>query len=99
MSGVLGDKYDKTYFQKQNEPITHKNEYNFLINNAKNNQKRSLNIEKVVDVILMADRAKFPKSSYKVGYDAYFSSFLSIMPQDIINNVVKLGLKLRLGNV
>ena len=77
----------------------YKNEYNFLINNAKNNQKRSLNIEKVVDVILMADRAKFPKSSYKVGYDAYFSSFLSIMPQDIIHKVVKLGLKLRLGNV
>ena len=23
MSGVLGDKYDKTYYQKQNEPITH----------------------------------------------------------------------------
>mgnify|MGYP001777744683 CR=1 FL=1 len=23
ISGVSGDKYDKTYYQKQNEPITH----------------------------------------------------------------------------
>ena len=30
MSGVLGDKYDKTYTKLKKRSITHENEYNFF---------------------------------------------------------------------
>ena len=42
MSGVLGDKYDKTYFQKQNEPITHESEYRTAIEDEKKVAEQAL---------------------------------------------------------
>ena len=77
----------------------YKKEYEYIINNARKNQNNGLNVEKVVSTIIKADKAKFPKSTYKVGMDSYFASILSKMPQDLINKVLIIGLKLRLGKV
>ena len=71
-------------------------EMRFLISNAQKNETKGLSVEKVVDVIIKADRAKNPKLSYTVGFDAFMASLVSKLPQDILNTIVKLGLKLRI---
>ncbi len=79
-----------------NNKIKYQKEYEYLIDNAKKNEKYGTNVEKVVETILKVDKAKNPKASYKVGYDSYFASFLSIMPQEVINIILKIGLKLKI---
>ena len=74
----------------------YENEMRFLINNAKKNEFNGLSAEKVVDVILKADWAKKPKLTYTVGSDACAARFISKLPQGIINNLVKFGLKCRI---
>lgn len=73
-------------------------EMRFLISNAQKNETKGLSVQKVVDVILKADRAKKPKLSYAVGKDAYFASLFALLPQGVVNTLVKFGLKKRLGN-
>ena len=72
-------------------------EMKYVIANAQKNGKSGLPAQKVVDVILKADRSKNPKLSYTVGKDAFFISLLSKLPQGIINKIVKLGIKLRIN--
>lgn len=70
-------------------------EMRFLISNARKNEKKGLPADKVVDIILKADRAKNPKLSYTVGFDAYMAELVSKLPQNIINFLVKEGIKRR----
>lgn len=70
-------------------------EMRFLIKNAQKNSKEGLSVEKVVDVIVKADRAKNPKLSYTVGKDAFWASLISKLPQGLINKLIKFGLKAR----
>ena len=74
----------------------YKNEYDYLIQNAYNNEKKGLNVNKVVSVILKADKAKNPKCTYTVGTDAFFAKLISHLPQNLLNNIIKTGLQLRL---
>lgn len=74
----------------------YENEMQFLMNNAKKNEEKGLSVEKVVDVILKADRAKNPKLSYTVGKDAKTAEFISKLPQGFVNNLIKLGLRFRM---
>ncbi len=71
-------------------------EMRYLISNAQKNETRGLSVEKVVDVILKADRARHPKLSYTVGFDAFIASIISKLPQSFINNLIKFGLKYRM---
>ncbi len=71
-------------------------EMRFLISNAKKNEAKGLSVEKVVDVILKADRAKCPKLSYTVGPDAYIASLISKLPQGFVNSIIKFGMKQRI---
>lgn len=71
-------------------------EMQFLMNNAKKNEKKGLSVEKVVDVIIRADRAKKPKLSYTVGKDAKAAEFISKLPQSLVNNFIKYGLSIRM---
>ena len=71
-------------------------EMKYVIANAQKNEKTGLPPEKVVDVILKADRKKNPKLSYTVGKDALMASILSKLPQSLINKIVKLGIKLKI---
>lgn len=74
-------------------------EMKYVIANAQKNQTKGLSAEKVVDVILKADRAKKPKLSYTVGSDAFIASIFSKLPQGIINKIVKLGMKIKIRSV
>lgn len=74
----------------------YKKEYEYLINNAKDNEKTGLKVEEVVKTILKADNSKNPKASYLVGKDAVFASIFSHLPQDIIKNILQIGLKIKI---
>ena len=71
-------------------------EMKYVIANAGRNEKNGLSPEKVVDIIIKADKAKNPKLSYTVGKDAYVASLVSKLPQDLVNKIVKLGIKIKI---
>ena len=71
-------------------------EMQFLVKNAKINELKGLSPEKVVEVILKADEAKNPKLSYTVGVDAKVAEIISKLPQDILNKIINIGIKLRM---
>ena len=71
-------------------------EMRFLIDNAQKNEKKGLPVEKVVGVILKADKARNPKLSYTVGGDAFVASLVAKLPQTWQNGLVKWGLKARI---
>ena len=67
-----------------------------MIANAQKNEKKGLPVEKVVDVILKADKAKNPKLSYTVGRDAFVASLVAKLPQTCQNRLVEWGMKARI---
>lgn len=71
-------------------------EMEFIISNARKNEEKGLSAEKVAEVILKADSAKNPKLSYIVGKDAFAANMMSKLPQNIVNSIVKFGLKTRI---
>ena len=71
-------------------------EMRFMIANAQKNEKKGLPVEKVVDVILKADKAKNPKLSYTVGRDAFVASLVAKLPQTCQNRLVEWGMKARM---
>ncbi len=73
----------------------YQNEYEYLIKNAYKNEKFGLNPDKVIKVILKADRLNNPKKSYTVGLDAKLAQILTILPQGILNKLIKTGMKLK----
>lgn len=80
------------YFEKFGE---YEKEMAYVIKNAHNNEINGLSAEKVADIIIKADNAKKPKLSYTVGKDAFMASLMAKLPQDIINYIIKQGIKLR----
>ena len=66
------------------------NESNYLKNNALRNEAKGLNVEKVVDIVVKADKSKHPKPSYCVGIDSYAASFVSKLPQTLLNKIIKM---------
>ena len=82
------------FFDKYGE---YSKEMEYVLKNAEKNQTRGLKAKDVVKVILKADSLKKPKLSYTVGTDAFFAGLVSKLPQTWINNIVKLGMKLRIG--
>ena len=73
-------------------------EMKYIIANAQNNTKKGLSVKKVVNTILQADSAKNPKLSYTVGADAFLAGIISKLPQNIINKIIKIGIKMRIKN-
>lgn len=72
-------------------------EMKFLEQNALKNGTQGLDVRKVVELVLKVDNMKNPKPSYTIGKDALFASLLSKFPQNIINNLVKKGLEVRIN--
>lgn len=70
-------------------------EMNFVIKNAQKNETKGLGVNKVVDTILKADRAKNPKLSYNVGIDSIVASYVSKLPQRFLNYIIKSSLQKR----
>ena len=75
---------------------TYEKEMKFMAENALKNGIKGLDVQKVVDAVVKADKMKNPKASYTVGLDAKISEILSRLPQDLLNKLVKTGLKARL---
>ena len=69
----------------------------YVAKNAHKNESKGLSVDKVVETILKADRAKNPKLSYTVGRDAFFAHLVSKLPQKVINSIVKLGMRTRMS--
>lgn len=74
-------------------------EMNFIAKNAQKNETKGLSVDKVVDLIIKIDSKKNPKLSYLVGKDAKFASFLSKLPQGLVNKIIRFGLKTRMKRV
>ena len=76
--------------------IGYEKEMEFIANNARKNEQKGLSSSEVVKVILKADKLENPKLSYTVGKDAFCAYLISKLPQNIINKIVLLGMKLRI---
>lgn len=70
-----------------------------LMKNAEKNAKKGLNPQKVADLVLKVASLEKPKSSYTIGFDAKFAEFVSHLPQDWINTMVRAGLKQKLSKL
>jgi NAD(P)-dependent dehydrogenase (short-subunit alcohol dehydrogenase family) len=87
---------------KENTPALencekYEKEMQYVSANARKNETAGLDVQRVVDVIIKADSVKNPKLSYLVGKDAVFASVISRLPQNVINRLVKLGMKIRMN--
>lgn len=71
-------------------------EMQFMKFNALKNTDKGLPVEKVADFIYKVAKKKKAKSSYTIGRDAKVAEILSLFPQDLINNIVKLGMRVRI---
>jgi len=71
-------------------------ELEFIKNNALKNSHKGLNVEYAAKFVQKIALSKNPKSSYTLGRDAKFAQLLSHLPQDVINKLVKFGLKQRM---
>ena len=81
----------------ENQNTKFEKEKNFLIQNAQKNSihaKNSINVAKKIAKII---ELKNPKPVYNIGLDAKISKFTRFIPQNIVNSIIKLGLKLRIN--
>ena len=74
----------------------YEDELNFVKNNALRNTNKGLSVQKAAEFIKSVALKKNPKASYTLGKDAKAAHILSYLPQDVINKVVKFGLKSRI---
>lgn len=74
----------------------YKKELEFIKNNALKNTNKGLSTEYVAKFIKKIDSLKNPKSTYTIGKDAKFAQFLSILPQDLVNKIIKFGMQIRI---
>lgn len=70
-------------------------EMNFMVNNARKNQEKGLDVNEVVKLIVKIDSMANPKPSYTVGKDAKAAEIISHFPQGLINKLVRYNLKRR----
>ncbi len=71
-------------------------EMNYMVKNARKNQRHGLDVSKVVDLIAKIDEDKNPKPSYTIGLDAKIAQIISLLPQQWINKIVKYKLSISL---
>lgn len=76
-----------------NNSVDYKNESEYLKNNALDNEKHGLSVNKVVKTAVKADKLKNPKPSYCVGIDSIGASFVSVLPQSVQNKIINFKLK------
>ena len=91
----LWDKSIKENSELLQECKDYQKEMEFIATNARKNECKGLSVNKVVDLILKVDRLKNPKLTYTVGKDAFFARIISKLPQNLINSLIKLGIKMR----
>lgn len=72
-------------------------EMKFMEGNARKNSTNGLPVERVASIIKEIAESKKPKSSYTIGFDAFCAELISKLPQDIVNRIIKLGMKKKFG--
>ena len=72
-------------------------EFDFLIQNARKNTTKGIDPQEVADLIYHVLTVKNPKLSYNIGKDSCFAKFMSYLPQNLCNFLVKTGLKKRIN--
>jgi len=77
----------------------YKKEFEFLAKNAKKNNSKGLDAQKVAEFIVKIEGLKNPKSSYTIGLDAKGAEILSHLPQGLINFIVRKSLITRVANL
>jgi len=92
----LWDKSIKENTEMMSECSGYEEEMQFILVNAQKNETKGLSVDKVVNIILKADKAKNPKLTYTIGKDAFGAHLISKLPQKAINALVKFGLNLRM---
>ena len=95
----LWDKSIKENTEAMSNCVGFEEEMDFIAKNARKNETKGLCVEKVVEIIIKADKLKNPKLSYLVGKDAYIASVLSKLPQVFVNKIIKFGLKARMKRI
>jgi short-subunit dehydrogenase len=80
-----------------NDCTGYEKEMEFMKTNALKNTQKGLNVSDVASFIKKVAYLKNPKASYTLGKDAKFAQILSYLPQDVINSLVKFGLKSRIS--
>jgi NAD(P)-dependent dehydrogenase (short-subunit alcohol dehydrogenase family) len=96
ISTPLWEKSIKENSRYMNNCQGYEKEMEFIASNAKKNETKGITTDNVVNLILKIDGLKNPKLSYTVGKDAFFASLLAKLPQNVINTIIKHGLKLRM---
>ena len=71
------------------------NEMKFLKENALKNSSRGLKVDVVAKFIKNVANMKSPKSTYTIGFDAKLAHLISLLPQDVINHVIKFGMLIK----
>ena len=70
-------------------------EMNFMKQNALKNSNRGLKSENVAKFIYKVAKMSNPSCTYTLGADARMAEILSHLPQNLLNKIVKFGLKFR----
>lgn len=71
-------------------------EFDFLIKNARKNNDEGLLSKDISNLVLKILKCKNPKLSYNIGKDSFAARILSLLPQWVINALVKYSLKKRI---
>jgi NAD(P)-dependent dehydrogenase (short-subunit alcohol dehydrogenase family) len=98
--GVISTPLWEKSIQENTEAIQncsgYEKEMEFLAQNARKNQEKGLDVDRVVNTILKADNSIKPYLTYTVGNDAFCAHMISKLPQKLINKLIKFGLVLRM---
>lgn len=98
--GVIATPIWEKSVQNNEESLSNNSEYacelEFLKKNALSNTHKGLDVKIAAKKIKKISLKRFVKSSYLIGKDAIFAQILSYFPQDVVNKLVKLGLKMRI---
>ena len=98
--GVISTPLWKKSVDKNEKTLTdcvgYEKEMQFMKSNALKNTDKGLAVDKVAKFIYTVANKRCPKASYTVGKDAKFAQILSYLPQDLVNKLVKLGMKARI---
>lgn len=91
--GVIATPLWSKSIQENEKTIDNSTEYKseaiYLKNNAYENEKYGLSTDKVVSIVVKADRSNSPKPSYCVGGDSHLVSVISRLPQTILNKIIE----------
>lgn len=73
-------------------------EMHYMLDNARNNETKGLDVKKVTDLIIKIEKSANPGVSYTIGNDAKFAEFISKLPQSLLNKLIKFGMKRKFKN-